>query len=67
MKNQTVKAALREKRRERKGNLESLVLCKRELFYMPEIDKSAEGSVYPVDLELAQKEAEWFGVSLYES
>jgi len=66
MKVQTIREALDEKRVERKDNCTALVLCKYELFYLPIIGNDPKGSVYPVALNTAQKEAAWFGVPLYE-
>lgn len=67
---QTVHEALDEKR-ERKGNpdlpaVTSLVLCKFELFYCPVTGNAPSDSVYPVSVESARKEAEFFGVPFYE-
>ena len=58
----TIRDALDEKREERKGNIKALVLCKRELFYLPALGNSPNDTVYPVSLEVAQREANFFGV-----
>jgi len=57
----TVREVLDEKRRERKDDLSALVLCKYELFYLPETGLRGD-SVYPVTEKQAEEEAEWFGV-----
>lgn len=67
---QTVRQALDEKRRELKGRVAVLHLCKHELFYRlkngEKMDDSPNNSVYPVDRELAAKEAKHFGVEWFE-
>jgi hypothetical protein len=63
----TVREALDQKRVERKGDIEAIVYCKRELFYLPTRGNSPEHSVYPVSRELAREEAEWFGVPFNET
>jgi hypothetical protein len=60
----TVLEALLEKRRERKGTVERLVLCKGELFYLPTIANNPEDTVYPVSWATAQAEAKFFGVPI---
>lgn len=62
----TVGEALEEKRRQLAGKVTELVLCKRELFYLPAPGNSPEDSVYPVTKEMAEREAKRFGVSLTE-
>lgn len=62
----TIREALDEKRQEREGDVTGLVLCKGELFYLPERGHSPRDTVYPVSLEQAQGEAEWFGVTCLE-
>ncbi len=66
MKAQTVREALDQKRIERKGNCTALMLCKYELFYRPATGDAEKDSVYPVSIETAKKEAEWFGVPFWE-
>lgn len=66
LENETVREALDEKRKQRKGNVTSLVLCKQELFYCPETGNAPSDSVYPVSVEVAQVEAAFFGVPFYE-
>lgn len=63
---ETVREALDQKRVERKPDCTGLVLCKYELFYLPDIGNRIDDTVYPVALETARKEAEWFGVPLME-
>lgn len=60
----TIREALDEKRAERKNDIKSLVLCKHELFYLPERGHSPKDTVYPVSWNQAQKEAGFFGVPL---
>jgi hypothetical protein len=62
----TVREALDQKRIERKFDCKALVLCKQELFYLPKKCNNTSNTVYPVTLEVAQQEAVWFGVSLFE-
>lgn len=56
----SIREALDEMRVNRKGTVTSLVLCKRELFYLPRL-QDAEETVYPVTPELAEEEARHFG------
>lgn len=60
----TVSKAIKEKRK-LKGTVKQLVLCKSELFYFVD-GKWLEDTVYPVDMETAQSEAEFFGVAVSE-
>jgi hypothetical protein len=63
----TVRQALAQKRLERKGNVEALVLCKAELFYMPSPSPcTPDDTVYPVRRAAAEAEARWFGVPFSE-
>jgi len=62
----TVRDALDKKRQEREKDIKALVLCKRELFYLPATGHSPEDTVYPVSLEVAQEEANFFGVQVTE-
>lgn len=60
----TVRQALDEKRKQLAGNVASLVMCKRELFYYLKVGKMgnrAEDSVYPVTAKLVAEEAKFFG------
>ena len=58
----TIREALDQKRKERKDDCTGLVLCKGELFYLPQVGHLPEHTVYPVRLEWAQREAEFFDV-----
>ena len=62
----TIKSALDQKRQQLQGKVAALVLCKRELFYLPSPGNSPNDSVYPVSLRMAEKEAAFFGVSLQQ-
>jgi hypothetical protein len=66
MRAMTVGVALAEKRRQLRGKVIALTLCKRELFYAlregEPRDTSPEGSVYPVSGKMAEIEAKFFGV-----
>lgn len=61
VRSQLVRYALDEKREQLKGKVTGLVLCKRELFYLPSPGNGSDDSVYPVSREVAAKEAEFFG------
>jgi hypothetical protein len=63
----TVRDALDEMRLRRNGTVVRLVLCKYELFYMPlPKSPSPSDSVYPVTMDLARQEAEYFGCDVSE-
>lgn len=66
----TIREALDEKRKEYAGKVRHLVLCKYELFYLGDDGILGVGhsddTVYPVSLETAQKEAEFFGCEFSE-
>lgn len=60
----SVSEALEEKRVQLSGKVTGLVLCKRELFYLPSPGSGPDDSVYPVSVEMAELEAKHFDVSL---
>lgn len=63
---QSVREALDEKRKQLKGKVTALILCKKELFYKPDPNTGKGDTVYPVLLETAQREAEFFGCEVHE-
>jgi hypothetical protein len=62
----TVREALDEKRVQLKGKVTGIVLCKRELFYLPSPGNGADDSVYPVSVAVAKEEAAFFGATFQE-
>lgn len=65
---ETVGEALEQNRVLFRGQVKSLVLCKNELFYEMAggFTSSLPETVYPVTMELAKKEADFFRVEVSE-
>lgn len=61
----TVRKVLDKNRKELKDKVNSIVLCKRELFYLTKTG-ICNSSVYPVSVKSAAEEAMFFGVEWSE-
>lgn len=62
----TVDEALKSNRVALKGKVQSLVLCKRQMFYVLKNDELCQEEVYPVTAAMVEAEAKHFGVPWQE-